>query len=71
MTAIELSLCVSTVYLTLDFCTTEVVCTGVCGNSSLVRRVICLKSIGIGLGFELGLGVLRTTLGLRLGLGSG
>ena len=39
------------------------------GNSSLVRRVICLKRIGrvrvrLGLGFELGLG-----LGLDLGLG--
>ena len=27
------------------------------GNSSLVRRVICPKRIGIGLGLELGLGL--------------
>ena len=36
------------------------------GNSSLVRRVICPKSMGIGLGLWLGLG-----LGFELWLGLG
>jgi len=38
------------------------------GNSSLVRRIICPKHVGIRLGLGLGLGF---ELGLGLGLGLG
>jgi len=44
------------------------------GNSSLVRRVICPKSMGIGLGLWIGLGLglgFELGLGLWLGLGMG